>query len=85
LVSVRLANEDDNARLLELVRMCPQGTNLVLQFDRSPDFFSRSRAYQNYKVFVVEEEGKIVGTVGTTLKSFNMGGIWQRAYTSTIC
>jgi N-acetylglutamate synthase-like GNAT family acetyltransferase len=55
--------------------MCPQGTSLVLQFDRSPDFFLRSRVYDNYKVYVAaEEEGKIVGTVGATLKEFNISG-----------
>ena len=74
LVSIRVANDADNAELLDLESVCPQGTSLVLQFDRSPDFFSRSRVYDNYKVYVAaEEEGKIVGTVGATLKDFNMG------------
>jgi ribosomal protein S18 acetylase RimI-like enzyme len=72
LVSIRAADDADNTELLDLEKMCPQGTSLVLQFDRSPDFFSRSRVYENYKVYVAEEEGKIVGTVGATLKEFNM-------------
>jgi ribosomal protein S18 acetylase RimI-like enzyme len=72
LVSIRVADDADNAELLDLEKMCPQGTSLVLQFDRSPDFFLRSRVYENYKVYVAEEEGKIVGTVGATLKEFNI-------------
>jgi ribosomal protein S18 acetylase RimI-like enzyme len=73
LVSIRVADDADNAELLDLEKMCPQGTNLVLQFDRSPDFFLRSQVYDNYKVYVAEEKSKIVGTVGTTIKEFNMG------------
>jgi ribosomal protein S18 acetylase RimI-like enzyme len=72
LASIRIANDADNTELLNLEKMCPQGTSLVLQFDRSPDFFLRSRVYDNYKVYVAEEEGKIIGTVGATLKEFNM-------------
>jgi ribosomal protein S18 acetylase RimI-like enzyme len=72
LVSIRVADDADNTELLNLEKMCPQGTSLVLQFDRSPDFFLRSRVYDNYKIYVAEEEGKIVGTVGATLKDFNM-------------
>jgi ribosomal protein S18 acetylase RimI-like enzyme len=74
LVLIRAADDADNAKLLDLEKMCPQGTSLVLQFDRSPDFFLRSRVYDNYKVYVAEEAGKIVGTVGATLKGFNMSG-----------
>ncbi|HVP92112.1 MAG TPA: GNAT family N-acetyltransferase [Acidobacteriota bacterium] len=72
MVSIRIADDADNAELLDLEKMCPQGTSLVLQFDRSPDFFLRSRVYDNYKVYVAEEEGKIVGTVGATLKEISM-------------
>lgn len=68
-----MADDTDNEELLDLEKMCPQGTSLVLQFDRSPDFFLRSRVYESYKVYVAEEEGKIVGTVGATLKEINMG------------
>lgn len=74
LISIRKANKDDNTELLNVERMCPQGKSLVLQFDRSPDFFSRSRVYDRYTVYVAEQEGRIVGTVGTTIKEFNMDG-----------
>jgi len=71
LIFIRGANHDDNAELLDLEKMCPQGTNLVLQFDRVPfpgHWLTKTRVY------VAEEEGKIVGTVGATLKTFNVSG-----------
>ena len=74
MVSIRLANDSDNAQLLELEKMCPQGTNLVLSFDRSPNFFARSQVYLDYLIYVAEEEKKIAGTVGATLKEFNVNG-----------
>jgi ribosomal protein S18 acetylase RimI-like enzyme len=72
MVSIRWANDSDNAQLLDLEEMCPQGTNLVLSFDRSPNFFARSQVYRDYRIYVAEEEGKIVGTVGSAFKEFNI-------------
>lgn len=74
MVSVRLADDSDNSHLLNLEKMCPQGTSLVLSFDRSPDFFSRSRVYRNCRIYVAEEAAKVVGTVGATTKEFNING-----------
>jgi GNAT superfamily N-acetyltransferase len=73
LVSIRVAEGADNSELLDLEKLCPQGTSLVLQLDRSPDFFLRSRVYDNFRVYVAVEEGKVVGTVGATLKEFSSG------------
>ncbi len=70
---MRLATDHDNLALLDLERMCPQGTSLVLQLDRSPDFFLRSRVYENYKVYVAEEKSRILGTIASTIKEFNFG------------
>ncbi|HLB70788.1 MAG: GNAT family N-acetyltransferase [Candidatus Methanoperedens sp.] len=36
--------------------------------DRSPDITARYRIYDNWKVLVAEEEGKIVGWAGFTVK-----------------
>jgi len=74
LVSIRRANLDDNQALLDLEKMCPQGTGLVLLFDRSPDFFRRSQVYDNYTIYVAEEERKIVGTIGSATKEFSLHG-----------
>ncbi len=74
LISIRHATDKDNQVLLNLELMCPQGTGLVLQFDRSPDFFLRSKAYDNYSVYVAEEQGQVVGTAASTIKEFGFGG-----------
>ncbi len=74
MVSIRRASDEDNQALLDVEKMCPQGTGLVLLFDRRPDFFLRSKAYDNYRVYVAEEGAKIVGTVSTTTKEFNVNG-----------
>ena len=71
MASIRLADDSDNSQLLNLEKMCPQGTSLVLSFDRSPDFFARSRVYKDYSLYVADENGKVVGTVGVTAKQFN--------------
>lgn len=74
MVSIRRASDEDNQALLDVEKMCPQGTGLVLLFDRSPDFFLRSKAYDNYSVYVAEEGAKIVGTISTTIKELNIDG-----------
>ena len=74
MISIRAASEDDNEALLELEEICPEGTELVLQFDRSPAYFFRSGVYDHFDCYVAEEEGKIAGTVGATLKQFSVGG-----------
>jgi len=74
MVSIRLADDSDNSQLLNLEKMCPQGTSLVLSFDRSPDFLARSRVYKDYRLYVADEDAKAVGTVGVTAKEFNLRG-----------
>jgi ribosomal protein S18 acetylase RimI-like enzyme len=74
LISVRVASEDDNEALLDLEKICPEGTELVLQFDRSPAYFFRSGVCDHFDCYVAEEDGRIVGTVGAMLKQFTVGG-----------
>jgi len=73
LITIRPARNDDNAELLALETICPEGTDLVLQFDRSPDYFFRSKFYDKFECYVAEEDGKIVGTVAATISHFNVG------------
>ena len=40
------------------------GTNLILQLDSSPDFFNRSRGYEDWTVLVAEEKDHIVASAG---------------------
>ena len=71
---IRPATDEDNKELLELEKLCPQGTGLVLQFDRSPDFFCRSRTYDSYNIYIAQGEGKTIGTIASTVRNFNLNG-----------
>ena len=74
LAFIRRAVAEDNQELLNLEKMCAQGTGLVLLFDRSPDFFRRSQVYEDFKVYVAEVNGKIIGTIASTGKEFSLSG-----------
>jgi len=54
------------------------GGTIQLVFDRSPDFFARSRAYESFRMCVAEQEGTLIGVGGVTVKSLRVGGIRQR-------
>ncbi|MBT3284581.1 GNAT family N-acetyltransferase [Candidatus Bathyarchaeota archaeon] len=73
-MNIRDAIQEDNQSLIELQRKCPMGTDLVLQLDSSPDFFSRSRGYEAWHVLVAEEEGKLLGAAGYTVQDKPIGG-----------
>lgn len=64
MIKVREANEEDNQALIELQTRCPQGTNLILNVDSSPDFFARSRPFKDWSVLVAVDDGRIVGSAG---------------------
>lgn len=74
MMEVREATEDDNGALLELQRKSPMGTNLVLRLDSSPDFFARSRPYEDWHVLVATEDGKIVGSAAYAPKEVLIDG-----------
>jgi len=62
MIKVREATEEDNQALIELQADCPQGTNLILKVDSSPDFFARSRSFKDWRVLVAVDNGRIVGS-----------------------
>ena len=64
MVNIREATEKDNQALIELGANCPQGTNLILNIDSSPDFFARSRPFKDWSVLVAVDDGCIVGSAG---------------------
>ncbi len=68
MILVRRATPEDNGAMVELHANCPQGTDLVVVLDRSPDFFNRSRSYEDSRVYVAEEEGRIVGTAECAIR-----------------
>jgi GNAT superfamily N-acetyltransferase len=77
-IVIRDARPEDNEALIELDRQCVMGGTIQLVFDRSPDFFARSRAYESFRVCVAEQQGILIGVGGVTLKSLRVGGIRQR-------
>jgi GNAT superfamily N-acetyltransferase len=74
MIKVREATEDDNWALIELQRKCPMGTRLALRLNGSPDFFARSRAYEDWHVLVATEDEKIVGSAAYTRKEAVIDG-----------
>jgi len=54
------------------------GGTIQLVFDRSPDFFARSRAYESFRMCVAEQEGTLIAVGGVTVKSLRVGGIRHR-------
>jgi GNAT superfamily N-acetyltransferase len=73
-MNIREAKPEDNQALLKLQLKCPQGTALILQFDRAPDFFARSQPYETRWVYVAEEDDRIVGSVECALRKVNVEG-----------
>ena len=78
-IRIREAEPGDNGALLGLEMRCPQGTELVFQFDRSPDFFARSKPYERSWAFVAEEGGRIVGSIECAIREAYVWGVLSRA------
>lgn len=78
-IRIREAEPGDNEALLGLQMRCPQGTELVFQFDRSPDFFARSMPYERSWTFVAEEGDQIVGSIECALREAYVVGVLCRA------
>lgn len=75
---IRRATNDDNARLCEIETLCPQGRALRFHYQRD-DFFARSRVYDDWAVFVAEEDGMAVGVAAASIKSVRIAGQPVRA------
>ena len=50
------------------------GSDLLLQLDGSPDFFNRSRGYQDWTILVVEENNQIIGSAGFAVQEKTIDG-----------
>jgi RimJ/RimL family protein N-acetyltransferase len=74
MVDIRKATVDDNEDLIEIQQKCPQGTDMVINIDRSPDFFARISPYENAICFVAEVEGNIAGAAQCAFRELNFGG-----------
>jgi ribosomal protein S18 acetylase RimI-like enzyme len=68
MISIRPFNEGDNQRMLEIERLCPQGDeNCAIGVDKT-NIISRYEMYDNWDVLVAEDDGKIAGWIGLTVK-----------------
>ena len=64
-MKIRQATPVDNEKLLELSRETPMRGSLVINVDRSPDYFCLARLQgENCKIFVAEKNDEILGMIG---------------------
>ena len=70
---VREATPQDNAALLALERECVVAAATPVAFDRSPDFFARSRPYSTWRAYVAEGDSGLIGVGAMALKSVLVG------------
>lgn len=71
---VREATPDDNAALLALDRQCVMAAATPVAFDRSPDFFARSRVYSHWRTYVAEGDSGLIGVGAMALKRVLVDG-----------
>jgi len=74
-IRIREAREGDNDALIELQKQCPQGTNLVLGIDSSPDYFARCKPFKDWHVFVACEDDSIIGSAAYAINETLVGGV----------
>ncbi len=74
MIMIREATRQDNDGLVALMARCPQGTNLVVRLDRAPDFFARSQPYDEYKTFVADDNGQLVGVGECSIRRIMKNG-----------
>lgn len=65
---IREATAEDNTALLALDRQCVMAAATPVMFDRSPDFFARSRPYAYWRAYVAEAEQGLIGVAAMALK-----------------
>jgi len=75
LMLIRVATKDDNQALLDLSRQAPMAAKLVVNNDRSPDYFYLDELMgDKFVVFVAEKNGGIIGTVGIVFRTVEYQG-----------
>ena len=71
---IRDSGPEDNQGLLDLTRRAPMSGGLQLRIDRDPDFFEILRKRGEYRTFVVEDKGSIVGSWSVVTHSVYING-----------
>jgi GNAT superfamily N-acetyltransferase len=67
-LNIREATIEDNQELQELQAKCPQGKTLIVSLFNPPDFFTRAKAYESYKVYVACEDNHIIGSAACGMR-----------------
>lgn len=68
MISIRPFNDADNQSMLEIEKLCPQGDeNCAMGVDKM-DIIARYKMYDNWNVLVAEDDRKIAGWIGLTVK-----------------
>ena len=69
MITIRPFAETDNEALLQIEKLCPQGDDkCALGVDKKGDISARYKMYDNWKMLVAEDEGRIAGWIGWTVK-----------------
>jgi GNAT superfamily N-acetyltransferase len=78
--AVRAATEVDNPALIDLERLCPQGTRLRMHSERE-DYFFRARMYGDARTLVAEDrdKGTLFGVLAAAMKDVSIGGVARPA------
>jgi RimJ/RimL family protein N-acetyltransferase len=70
---------DDAPVLQQLMRDTPQGTDgIEFSFVNEPDFFARSRAYENASILVAEDGGSLAGSAAFAIRDSLVAGVHRR-------
>ncbi len=74
-MQIRVATKRDNEALLDLSRRAPMDAKLVVNNDRTPDYFYIDELLgEEPVIFVAEQDQKIIGTVGIVFRKVNFKG-----------
>ena len=69
MITIRPFAETENEALLQIEKLCPQGDDkCALGVDKKGDISARYKMYDNWKMLVAEDEGRIAGWIGWTVK-----------------
>lgn len=75
---IREAVYKDSTQLQALQERCPQGSSLIVSTVNTPDFFSRAKAYESYKIYVACEDNRIVGSGACAIRDAIVNGKIRR-------
>src|SRR4051794_22425016 len=69
MIRIRLATPEDSEDLQAIQEQSAIGTDLMISPVNAPDFFARTRAYQQCQIFVACDGDDIVGSAACALRT----------------